>query len=461
MASRKDQRRTQFLVGAFVVGTGLLLLGSLFIISVSEGLTRSKVTLRSDFSGVAGLKEKAVVQLAGKEIGSVAGIEFVTREYPCDPLTEDIGLHRTDACPADLFCAATAEGGRCAQLEEYTKVPADYESCDGSCPQAGYECVTQPFRKRYRRVRWAGRAGWCVPYRVDHQRVEVTMEIYEEALQYIRDDSRATITSAGVLGDQLINVTAGRGTPIEDGGSIQSNLSLFEELMGFKDRLDSIVDNVDRSLAGLAEFGDALSTDDAKRSVQGIMANVDKITRQIADAEGVVGGLISDPEYKEDFAQTLESVKRTAKSLDNTLAQVDRQIDPALRSLRTAATSLGELSDLAKDPNNPALVSRLLNDPKLAEDVSKTIADASEAIASTKKALEEVQLLVADVSHSISAGEGTLGKLIKDPKAYDDLVKALGNIERNNVVKRFIRYLYEQEEAADSARPSRGQTADR
>lgn len=461
MASRKDQRRTQFMVGMFVVGTGIALLASLFVISVSEGLLRQKSTIRSDFGSVSGLKENSVVQLAGKEIGAVTAIEFVTREYECNPLTEDIGMERTDECQADLFCAQTSDGGRCAQLEEYTKVPADYEPCVGTCPQEGYTCITQAFRKRYRRVRWAGRDGICVPFRTSHQRVEVSMEIYSDTMEFIRHDSRATISSNGVLGDQLVNITVGRGAPVEEGGSIQSNLSLIEELMGFKDRIDAITDNVDRSLAGLAEFGEALSSEQTKQAVQGFIANAEVISRQIADGEGVVGGLISDPKYKDDFGETLSSVKRTAANLDRTLAKVDRQIDPALSSVKKAASSLGDLADLAKDPNNPALVARLFNDEKLAEDVVTAIGDASAAILSAKKTLEDVQVVVADVSKSISSGEGTLGKLIKDPKVYDDLVKTLGNIERNNVVKKFIRYLYQQEEAADSGRPSADRSADR
>jgi phospholipid/cholesterol/gamma-HCH transport system substrate-binding protein len=58
------------------------------------------------------------------------------------------------------------------------------------------------------------------------------------------------------------------------------------------------------------------------------------------------------------------------------------------------------------------------------------------------------------VRNAVDEGRGTLGKLIKDPKAYDDLVKLLGNMERNNVLKRVVRFVIEQDEASDSARPT-------
>ena len=71
MASRQQQRRTQLLVGIFVVAMGMVMLASLFVIAVTDGLLRSKATIVSDFATVSGLKENSVVQLAGKEIGEV------------------------------------------------------------------------------------------------------------------------------------------------------------------------------------------------------------------------------------------------------------------------------------------------------------------------------------------------------------------------------------------------------
>jgi hypothetical protein len=42
------------------------------------------------------------------------------------------------------------------------------------------------------------------------------------------------------------------------------------------------------------------------------------------------------------------------------------------------------------------------------------------------KDLEETLDNVSRVISTIEKGDGTLGKLLKDPKAYDDLVKILG-----------------------------------
>ncbi len=70
------------------------------------------------------------------------------------------------------------------------------------------------------------------------------------------------------------------------------------------------------------------------------------------------------------------------------------------------------------------------------------------------KDLEETLDNVSKVVSTIEKGDGTLGKLLKDPKAYDDLVKILGNIERNNTIKKLVRFVVEKDEAASSAAPT-------
>jgi hypothetical protein len=90
-----------------------------------------------------------------------------------------------------------------------------------------------------------------------------------------------------------------------------------------------------------------------------------------------------------------------------------------------------------KDPNNKSLVSKMLydQDGTMVKDLEETLDNLQKVIATIEK------------------GDGTLGKLLKDPKAYDDLVKILGNIERNNTIKKLVRFVVEKDEAASSAAP--------
>ena len=459
MAKRKDEARVNLLVGAFVTTMFGLLVFSMFIIATSEGLLEAKADIYADFRTVTGLTRNSPVQLAGTKIGVVKEIGFASPSYPCSPTTEDLGRFgsgRTDDCDASLFCAAEAV---CAELEMYTGLDRNYEPCtaEDGCRESEM-CVTKLFTRRYRRVKWTGPEGVCVPYQTSHQRVRVTLEVSEEKLIHIRDDSRATITANGVLGDQLINITVGKGEPIADGGTIQATPSLMEELLFFKDRFEGITEDLDRSLAGVAGLFDALNDDRTKGDLKGVLANANEISRQVAEGDGLVGALFNDPEYKAEFSKTLRHVRHGVQEVDGALTSMGREVTPAVRDVRGTLRRVNKTLETINDPENKAVVSRLLHDDALGEEVAEAITAASDALVVGKQTLVEVETVVAEVRTSLASGEGTLGKLLKDPKAYDDLVKVLGNIERNNVIKKLVRFVVEQDEASSSAAPTAATT---
>lgn len=288
------------------------------------------------------------------------------------------------------------------------------------------------------------------------------MRIDADKLQYIRADSRATVASNGVLGDQLINITVGTSELLVGAGDrIQSQTSLMEDLSGFKDQIGGIIDKVDTSLAGISGLFSSLNNENTKRDLQGLLANANEISRQVKDGDGLIGALFNDPEYKDEFGHTLRSVRHSAGQLDETLTTVNTQAGPALRNVSKVAANVNDVLEDLDDPNNKSVIARALHDPQLGEDAARAVSNAADAVGSAREALDDLQVVVAEVRHSVTAGEGTIGKLLKDPKAYDDLVKLLGNIERVNVVKKLVRFVIEQDEAASSARPDTASTESR
>jgi ABC-type transporter Mla subunit MlaD len=457
VAERRNEARINKLVGVFVIAMGSLVLVSLFLIAASEGLLETKTGISSDFRTVTGLSKGSPVQLGGVKIGTVDEINFGTLTYPCAYVTEDLGRDgegRTDDCDPSLFCGPE---GLCAEFDGYTGEPKNYQVCtgEGSCA-TGELCVTQEFTRRYRRVRWQGPEGFCVPYATQHQRLTVDMLINEDRLINIRTDSRATVAANGVLGDQLVNITVGSddAEQIQSGGSIQSTPSLMEEINLFRVRLDSMTDKIDRSLAGLAGLFDSLNDDRVKQDLKDIISNTSEISRQIKDGQGVVGALFNDPEMKDEVAQTLRHVRHTASEADQTIASLNKEFGPAMKNISQAANGVSKVLDVINDPTNQSPMAKLVHDDEMGENLNKTIAETAETMTAARGTVTDTQVLVAELRHSIATGEGTLGKLIKDPKAYDDLVKVLGNIERVNLIKKFVRFIAEQDEAASSARPT-------
>ncbi len=459
--ARRSEARTRLIVGVFVVVLGILLFVSLFIIGQSEGTWESKTTIRTDFRTITGLRKGSPVQLAGVEIGTVSAIDFVNVEYQCDPATEDLGRYgedRTDNCDAFLFCGPE---GLCADLEPYAS-KGQHAPCleDRDCA-AEEVCVTSDFRRRARRVAWAGPDGVCARSFTTHRRVQVAMTIFEDKLELVRSDSRATVSSNGVLGDQLVNITPGMREPLADDRRIQSSPSLYEDIQLFRDRFDGLTEKVDTSLSGISSLFSQLNDERTLNSVKGTLENVEEITRQMAAGEGLVGALLNDEEYKEEFGVTLRSFRNTAVGIDRfvdranrSMAKIDDSFQPMVDDARTTMSDLRRLLGHLKDPSNKSLAAKLLydEDGKMVADLEKILKD-----------LDEFSTAAASVAKKVDRGEGTIGKLVNDSKAHDDLVKILRNIERNDTFKRLVRHVIEQEEAAGKqpgeAAPTPGEAA--
>jgi ABC-type transporter Mla subunit MlaD len=365
MPTREQQRRVNTAVTLFCLWFGGVMTVSFVKIAMSNGLLVPKAHLIADFRDAGSIGRDTEIQLAGKSIGKVVDVEFITNRYPCNPDTEDFGhpyQGRSDDCEPWMFCAPNGAGpkaGVCAELEVFSGRPSDYEGCDGpsSC-DADQVCVTRAFRQRYRDVRWWGQAGWCVNFDPDSQRIRVAMEVDRSSLQYIRSDSRASIVLNGILADPRVNITVGASEHVfEDGARLQTTSSLMEDVLALKDQIDKIADDVDRGLLGVSALTDSLSDEATKANIQALRENVSEIQRQVADAEGLVGAVLNDPDTRSEISQTLRETrasvssvrakldelegdtKRTMSHVDDAVGRVERLLETlsdAWRSISTA-----------------------------------------------------------------------------------------------------------------------------
>lgn len=443
---RKNDSRLNFIVGLFVICLSILLVVSLFIIGQGKGAWKEKVNIVADFRSISGLKKGSPVQIEGIQIGVVTNRKFIQEKYPCNPATEDNGRFvgdRTDDCDPTMFCAPE---GLCAELEPYSANIDLHPACEEN-QQCGEQevCVTQTFHRRYRRVLWTGGTGVCASYTTLHKRIRVEMKVFAESLEHIRRDSRATVSQNGLLGDQLVQISAGQGEPVAPGGRIQTDPSLIENILAVRDRADATFVKVEETIAGVAELAQAMGNEATVRNIQGLIANIHEISGQVAKGDGLVGALLNDKEYVEDFGATLRSIRDTALNIErfvaranSSLKKIDENLQPIVDDGRRAIADISKAITDFRDPANKSVAAKLLYDQQ------------GQMLADLEQTLENLEQIVA----TIEKGEGTAGKLLKDPKAYDDLVKLLGNIERNNTLKRLVRWAMEEDEAASSAAPA-------
>jgi len=432
-----------------VVLSALVLFVVLFILGQARGAFTPKTTVYADFVMTSGLRKGSPVQLAGVRIGKVSEVDYVDVRYACDPLTEDIGRYgagRTDNCDKRMFCAPE---GLCAALEP-TADDHVYGSCvdDLGCGEQEV-CITNALRDRAPRVLWLGPNGVCARYSTLHHRVRVEMTIEAELLPLIRRDSRAAISANSVLGDQLINITPGIGDPVGEHERVLSSPSLSEDVELYRLRLERVIEHVDEALAAIIGLVGELADERTLEALKLLAVNLEQISTAVAERRGLVGALVGSPEYKRDVGDILHALGSTAGGVDRfvgagnrVLATADRNLEPVLADVRATIASLRALLTDLRDPANRSVVAKLLHDPD-----GRLVAELESILAQT----EQLTDAVAGITGAIDGEEGTLGKVIGDPKLANDLGRLLDNLQRNDTLKGLLLWALEQNDVGIKA----------
>jgi ABC-type transporter Mla subunit MlaD len=443
--ARANDARTQMILGISVAVAIIGFVVSVFTFGGGGGRFKEKIQITADFRQVSGLRPGSPVQLEGIQIGSVVDREFVEIEYACDPLHEDRGRFdkgRTDDCDRTMFCAPS---GKCAELEPYTFNKDLYPPCEEDAQCRDQEvCVTTEFRRRYRGVMWTGGTDICNGYSTLDKRVRVTLSIYTEHLTHLREDSRAVITQNGVLGDQLVQVSMGHGRQIEAGGRIQTTPALSETIEGVKERVEGGFGKVEDAIGGVAELAKAMGDPETVRSVEAALTNANEVTRRTAEGGGMFGRLLNDETLTKDFNGGLRSVRNSTYRVDHFLGDAkeglndfDASMQPLVDGGHKSMADISRTVQAFRNPESDNALAGLIYDPE-------------------GKNYKHVETMVSDInkiSAGIERGEGGIGRLVKDPKVYDDLRILFQDIGKMGAVKILVRLVRDLDGPAKPAAP--------
>lgn len=261
--------------------------------------------------------------------------------------------------------------------------------------------------------------GISFPDDPSSRRLKVRLLVRTSVRDRIRQDSRASITTQGVLGDKYIKVSLGTvGEPLRRSSMLPSEkqadyLALADSAGDLVGRLTSIATKIDVALS-------SGSSGEAVKSLGGVFARVEDMLEEIQTGDGLLHTLIYDDDAAKSF-----------------------------RDLQTASANLAEITAALKDGDGA--LPALLDDPKTKESLTRAMA----AMANMEKATADAAQAAADlraVMGRVEKGEGTLGALVNDPGVYDDLRALLGRAQRNRVLRGVIRHTIERnEEVGDTS----------
>jgi phospholipid/cholesterol/gamma-HCH transport system substrate-binding protein len=258
--------------------------------------------------------------------------------------------------------------------------------------------------------------------------IRVDLDVKQSALGLIRSDSTARISNQGLLGDKIVEVSAGSTEKpgVAEGGDIQT--------AGAPD--------YDRMLQQAAAV-----LDDTKRVADRVAAAADQLAdpktiAEVRESLVHIHGLLHATEKGEGLAHALFYDKRTADELtrlEGTLGQLATHVDRGVQHLDAVLA--------ATDEDGRQLLN---NVSKAAKSVGATAdqVQRSHVVANLDRASGDLAVIASNVR----SGQGTLGALVADPTVYEQLVQVLGGVGRSRVLRALVRYAISRDDERGVAR---------
>ncbi len=223
--------------------------------------------------------------------------------------------------------------------------------------------------------------------------VKVRLQVDEGVQQRIRADSVALITTVGLLGDQIVEISIGTSDSVvlTDGAEIQTldpfDLNVMVSKGGLAlDAIESLASNLNATL-------DEFRQEAGGRKLAESLSGFSEIISEVQEGEGTLHTLIYEP-YEGGAVASAESA---LASLDGILEEVERG-DGLLHSL------------VYDEPGEQDLLREAL------------------------QAGARLNSILAKVDR----GEGTLGLLLPDPSLYEELKILVGGAGRSTLVRSMI-----------------------
>ncbi|MEO6909385.1 MAG: MlaD family protein [Edaphobacter sp.] len=244
--------------------------------------------------------------------------------------------------------------------------------------------------------------------------VKVVMKLDEKYSPSLKKDSKASLTTVGVLGDTVVDINSqfAVGPPLKDGDElktletpsltdvVKASQGTIESLNVVLAKMNTIVDNLQ---SGKGSVGQFINNPELYNKANATVNELLVLEKNLNAGRGSIGKLMTDDTLynrMNDAAGKMESIANSLNSGKGTAGMLikDDSLYKNLNSTLVHANSIMAGADAGKGG-----LGLMLKDPKFRKDLSDT--------------LTQVNTLVS----GLNGGKGTLGKLATDDQAYTNL----------------------------------------
>jgi phospholipid/cholesterol/gamma-HCH transport system substrate-binding protein len=216
--------------------------------------------------------------------------------------------------------------------------------------------------------------------------VEIEMNVEEKSQEYIRKDSKATISSDGLIGNKIIVIYGGttQAPIVEDGDRLVSVMPLDTDKM-----METLQEN--------------------NQNLVSITNDLKNLTGRISEGKGIVGAVMTDSLLGERFKTIVENLNRTAANSNRMMTEMNN-----------FAAGLNKEGNLFHD---------LSTDKELYQNLQKSM----ETLQATASNAQEMTQNMNKVVEKLDDKDNALGLLLNDPEFAENLRNTMIYIDSSTV----------------------------
>jgi len=229
------------------------------------------------------------------------------------------------------------------------------------------------------------KVGYVKDIRLEKGRAKVLMSI-DPGIEVPRD-SKATLAALGLLGEKYIEILPGEEKELCPPEGILEGIPpvSFDQMGALLLSIGNEVKEMGKTLRGV------LGEEELRTNLRGTIQNLSSFTGDLKDFFG---------ESKEDLNQSLQDSSKVIQKFDQRVEDISQNLDELISLLKQTI-----------DENR--------------ENIKINLEHIKELIAKTEESLR----LLNESLEKINKGEGTLGKLIREPELYERAEEAVSDLE--------------------------------
>ena len=256
--------------------------------------------------------------------------------------------------------------------------------------------------------------------------VQVVMRVNRKFQPFIREDAKAVVTTAGVLGESFVDIEGryATGAPVKDGAELPSlNAPGLEDVVRSSQttlqNMDVLVKRLDRIVAqveeGKGSLGKILNDPTLVNKATGILNQIQGLLNDVSAGKGTVGKLLSDEKMANKLVDSVNKLGDIVDEINSGKGNLGLLVkdDTFMKNANQTIVKANKIIDEVNAGHGTA--GKLLRDEVLAAKLKNTIEKLS------------------NITDRLEAGEGSAGKFLRDPSFYNNTDQLL--VESRNLVK--------------------------